>query len=99
MAGQEDQYRKARAEKAQRLIDLGVDPNGVVFEPTHTIAEARAMAADFIPDAEEQPRAEGTVKLAGRIGNIRKAGGKLMFMTLFDRSRARFISRARISRR
>ena len=82
--GQMNQFRKARQEKTERLKELGVDPFGVVFEPTHTVAEARALAPE--PQEENQPKG-AVVCCAGRVGNIRKAGGKLRFSTLFDRSR------------
>ena len=36
------------------------------------------------------------VTVAGRIGNIRKAGGKLRFCTLFDRSRAEAFLQQRV---
>ena len=85
MGDQQDQYRNARLEKAERLRGLGVDPFGVPFEPEISVAEARALAPEP-GDGEESVRGQ-RVKLAGRIGNIRKAGGKLRFATLFDRSR------------
>ncbi|MHC5068266.1 MAG: hypothetical protein ACYTF0_06720, partial [Planctomycetota bacterium] len=81
-----DQYRKVRGEKAARLRELGVDPFGAVFAPSHTVAAARALAPSQ-GEGDEQPRGD-VVMVAGRIGNIRKAGGKLRFATLFDRSRA-----------
>ena len=87
MGSEQDQYRKARQEKAAQLRELGIDPYGQVFTPSHSVAEARALAPAHDPEAEAQPRGE-VVTLAGRIGNIRKAGGKLRFGTLFDRSRA-----------
>ncbi|NRA38567.1 MAG: hypothetical protein HRU15_10535, partial [Planctomycetes bacterium] len=82
--GQMNQFRKARQDKSQRLRDLGIDPFGAVFETSHSVAAARAIAPEQKDD--EQPRGE-TVVLAGRVGNIRKAGGKLRFSTLYDRSR------------
>lgn len=87
MGSEQDQYRKARQDKMAVLRECGVDPFGVCFEPSHSIAEARALAPDFLPDTEQQPNG-GRVRIAGRVGNIRKAGGKLVFATLFDRSRA-----------
>lgn len=83
--GQMNQFRKARQDKAARLRDLGIDPFGSVFTPTHTVAEARALAPQQA-EGDQQPRGEVLV-LAGRVGNIRKAGGKLRFSTLYDRSR------------
>jgi lysyl-tRNA synthetase class 2 len=82
-----DQYRAARGAKAARLRELGQDPYGHTFAVTHSVAEARAMAPAQVADGS-QPRAPQEVKLAGRLGNLRKAGGKLYFGTIYDRSRA-----------
>jgi len=81
-----DQYRQARLEKAERLRAAGHDPFGRRFQPTATVRDARLLAPEATPD-DEQPRGS-VVRLAGRIGNLRKAGGKLRFATLFDRTRA-----------
>jgi lysyl-tRNA synthetase, class II len=86
MGAEVDQYRKARQAKAAQLREMGIDPFGERFNVSHSIAQARALAPDLNGDGEQQPRGE-RVCLAGRIGNLRKAGGKLMFGTLFDRSR------------
>ena len=48
---------------------------------------ARALAPAPAPEGEPHPRGQ-RVSLAGRVGNVRKAGGKLVFGSLFDRSRA-----------
>ncbi|MFW5828679.1 MAG: lysine--tRNA ligase [Planctomycetota bacterium] len=85
MGSEQDQYRKARSEKAAFLRELGHDPFGSRFEPSCTVLEARGMVPEPVP-GDEQPRG-GQVRVAGRIGNIRKAGGKLVFATLYDRSR------------
>lgn len=85
--GQANQYRQARLEKAEVMREAGVDPFGVVFEPTHTVIEARTLAPAPSEDPD-QPQPKGpSVTLAGRVGNVRKAGGKLVFGSLFDRSR------------
>ncbi len=82
-----DQYRAARTEKAHRLRKLGIDPFGSEpFAVTHSIASARSVCPAFVQDAPAQEKGERVV-IAGRIGNLRSAG-KLMFATLFDRSRA-----------
>ena len=86
MTDSSDQYRAARAEKTTRLRALGVDPFGAPFDPTHTVARARALCPAFVEGAAEQPKGDRVV-LAGRVGNLR-ASGKLWFATLFDRSRA-----------
>ncbi len=88
---EQDQYRKARAEKSDRLREHGIDPFGEPFVVTHSVAEARALAVPFVddvPEGEQQPRSEESISIAGRLGNLRKAGGKLIFATLYDRSRA-----------
>jgi lysyl-tRNA synthetase, class II len=87
MSSDQDQYRAARAAKVARLRELGIDPFGQVFAATATVAQARAMAPKLVEGDTSQPRAD-RVSLAGRLGNIRKSGGKLYFGTLYDRSRA-----------
>jgi lysyl-tRNA synthetase, class II len=86
MDREQDQYRRARQEKLRRLVDVGVDPFGVPLVPSHTVAEARGLAP-AAGSGDDQPKG-AVVCLAGRIGNIRKAGGKLRFASLYDRSRA-----------
>ncbi len=83
---QDDQYRAARREKMERLRAVGIDPYGQGFTPSYSVAAARALAPDPV-EGDEQPRGQRVV-LAGRIGNLRKAGAKLRFASLFDRSRA-----------
>lgn len=82
--GDNNQFRKARQDKARQLRDLNIDPFGQVFTPTHTVMAARALAPE--QQGDEQPKGD-VVVCAGRVGNIRKAGGKLRFSTLYDRSR------------
>ncbi len=80
-----DHYRDERLKKAAALRELGRDPFGVTWHPTHSVQAARAL----VPEAGEddpQPRGQ-VVRVAGRLGNIRKAGGKLRFATIYDRSR------------
>ena len=86
-----DQYRAARQAKAQKLRDLGLDPFGSRFETTHSVVAARGLSAPLAlgPDgkpAAVQPRSE-PVTVAGRIGNLRTSSNKLVFATLYDRSR------------
>jgi lysyl-tRNA synthetase class 2 len=88
MSQEHNEYRAARAAKAARLRELGHDPFGAPFAPTHAVVAARALAPELLPGQETQPRHDEVVRLAGRIGNLRKAGGKLIFATLYDRSRA-----------
>jgi len=82
-----NEYRAARAEKANRLRALGIDPFGVTFTTTHAVAAARALCPSVTEAGQPQARGE-RVRLAGRIGNLRKSGAKLVFATLYDRSRA-----------
>jgi len=86
MSNDDQQYRQPRQEKAAQMRELGVEPFGCRFQPTHRIAEVRALAPEPSDD-EAQPLGPAVI-VAGRIGNLRKAGGKLVFATLFDRSRA-----------
>ncbi len=83
----DDQYRAARAAKAARLREAGVDPFGRTFATTHTVAQARALCPPFDAAKGSEQARGGRVAIAGRIGNLRKAG-KLVFATLYDRSRA-----------
>jgi lysyl-tRNA synthetase class 2 len=84
---EQNEYRAARSAKAAKLRAAGLDPFGTVFQATCTVAEARERCPAFDPaPGAVQPRA-AVVSLAGRVGNVRRAG-KLLFLTLFDRSRA-----------
>ena len=84
-----NEYRAARQANAEKLKKLGVDPWGQRFQPTHTVAAARALApAPVAPDAADQRPLGEVVTLAGRIGNLRFSGKNLVFATLYDRSRA-----------
>jgi len=87
-----DQYRAARAAKVHHLRQLGVDPFGVSFAVTHAIVDARALAPALVLGEDGKPAAvqprSAPVRLAGRIGNLRSSSGKLIFATLYDRSRA-----------
>ncbi len=85
-----NEYRAARQTKAEALRKLGIEPFGARFTPTHTVAQARALApAPVGPEVPADQRPKGpVVTLAGRIGNLRRSGKNLVFATLFDRSRA-----------
>ena len=63
---------KARLEKRQKLIELGVDPYGGRFEVSESIAAAR-----------ENPTAEREVRLAGRLMSHRDMG-KSLFADIKD---------------
>jgi len=82
-----DQYRAARLAKAEKLRALGHDPFGGTFTATHSVAAARELAPPPPSDPTQQPRSAERVLLAGRIGNLRRSGSKLVFATLYDRSR------------
>ncbi len=91
-----DQYRAARAEKAARLRELGIDPFGSEpFAVTHSVEAARAICPAYEAAANEQLKGERVV-VAGRVGNLRTAG-KLWFATLFDRSRANIYRQQQLS--
>lgn len=83
-----DQYRQARLTKRQAIIEMGLDPHGSRFEASHSVLAARDLAPAMGTDEEAPARDERVIRIAGRVGNIRKAGGKLRFASLYDRSRA-----------
>ncbi len=86
-----DQYRAARLAKAEMVRALGADPFGTAFSVTHSIRNARLLAppaAAATPAADIQAQRSQVVRIAGRIGNLRMSGSKLVFATLYDRSRA-----------
>ena len=89
-----DQYRAARAKHANALRALGLDPFGTTFAPTHSVRDARALAQPM--QGTEPPPRSAPVRLAGRIGNLRSSGKKLLFATLFDRSRAEIFAEQRL---
>jgi lysyl-tRNA synthetase class 2 len=93
-----NEYRAARSQKASRLREMGIDPFGRTFAPTHSVAQARALAPAPAAEGVEAPRSE-VVRLAGRIGNLRESGSKLVFATLFDRSRAEVYQQQRLAGR
>jgi len=90
-----DQYRAARIAKATKLRELGVDAFGQTFPVSHSVAQVRDLCAAFVEGAAEQVKGE-RVTLAGRIGNLR-GSGKLIFATLFDRSRADLYHRQKLA--
>ena len=82
IAADQNEYRAARAANAAKVRALGQDPYGSRYAVTHSCVAARALAGP----APDSPHSE-PVRLAGRIGNLRNSG-KLLFATLYDRSRA-----------
>ncbi|MEM9702014.1 MAG: lysine--tRNA ligase [Planctomycetota bacterium] len=79
MASPADRLAKARIEKLEKITALGRDPYGQRFDDHQPIAEARAKQPD-------ESGVEGeTVRVAGRVMQIRKAG-KLRFYEIADAS-------------
>ena len=70
----ENEYRKVRIAKLERLRDAGINPYPERFERTHLLTEARAL-----------PEETGNVAVAGRVMTARIMG-KLSFLTLQDQS-------------
>jgi lysyl-tRNA synthetase, class II len=69
---QDNEYRRVRVEKLDRLRDAGVNPYPERFERSHDLAAARALPADT-----------KEVAIAGRALTVRVMG-KLTFITLQD---------------
>ncbi|MFM8380179.1 MAG: OB-fold nucleic acid binding domain-containing protein, partial [Planctomycetia bacterium] len=72
---------KARRDKLDRLVALGVDPWGRRFDGATAIAAVRAQGDAIAKDADDGP----TVRVAGRIMLLRSAGS-LVFLDLHDRT-------------
>jgi lysyl-tRNA synthetase class 2 len=72
---------KARRDKLDRLVALGVDPWGRRFDGAAAIAAVRAQGEALAKDADDGP----TVRVAGRIMLLRSAGS-LVFLDLHDRT-------------
>ena len=87
-----DRLEAARREKLDRIIEMGVDPYGQRFDGHQHIRDVR-------PLCPEENGVEGeTVRVAGRVMSLRKAG-KLAFLDVKDATgRVQFmISRKEIS--
>ena len=80
-AGTAAQLEKARRDKFDRLVALGVDPWGHRFDGGRPIAEIRARGEGIEKAADDGP----TVRVAGRIMLLRNAGS-LVFVDLHDRT-------------
>ncbi|MEE9391768.1 MAG: lysine--tRNA ligase [Planctomycetota bacterium] len=72
--GSDNEYRRVRIDKTNRLREQGINPYPERFERSHRLAEARAM-----PEGSED------VAIAGRVLTARIMG-KLSFLTLQDES-------------
>ena len=75
------QLEKARRDKLDRLVSLGVDPWGRRFDGALPMADVRARGDALDKAAEDGP----TVRVAGRIMLLRSAGS-LVFIDLHDRT-------------
>lgn len=74
-----DRFEKARLDKLQKIVDLGLDPFGQRFDNHSPIVEARKL----VPEASGQTGPD--VRVAGRIVLRRKAG-KLRFYDIKDQT-------------
>ncbi|HWC29757.1 MAG TPA: OB-fold nucleic acid binding domain-containing protein, partial [Dehalococcoidia bacterium] len=79
MSSREEELRRERLAKLQRLRDRGIDPYPPRFERTHTSTEARAAFEAIEGRDGESP----TVTVAGRVTALRKMG-KAAFLDLQD---------------
>ena len=80
-AGTAAQLEKARRDKFDRLVALGIDPWGKRFGDVMPIADVRARGEGIDKAADDGP----TVRVAGRIMLLRSAGS-LVFIDLHDRT-------------
>jgi lysyl-tRNA synthetase, class II len=80
-AGTAVQLEKARRDKLEKLVALGVDPWGRRFDGGLPIADVRGRGDALEKTAEDGP----TVRVAGRIMLLRSAGS-LVFIDLHDRT-------------
>ncbi|MCK4359248.1 MAG: lysine--tRNA ligase [Candidatus Cloacimonetes bacterium] len=74
----ENQLIKARKEKLQKLIEMGINPYPAKAKRTHLIAKILAKPNKFIKE-------ENSVELVGRIRSLRKMG-KVSFFHIEDKS-------------
>ena len=74
----ENQLIKARKEKLQKLIEMGINPYPAKTKRTHLIGDILTEPEKFIENG-------GTVALAGRIRSLRKMG-KVSFFHIEDKS-------------
>ncbi len=75
------QLEKARRDKFDRLVAMGIDPWGQRFDGAVPIAEVRGQGESLDKASETGP----TVRVAGRIMLLRSAGS-LVFIELHDRT-------------
>ncbi len=75
------QLEKARRDKLDRLVAMGVDPWGRRFDGAAPIADIRSVGERVAKEADDGP----AVRIAGRIMLLRSAGS-LVFVDLHDRT-------------
>ncbi|MFM7243118.1 MAG: OB-fold nucleic acid binding domain-containing protein, partial [Planctomycetaceae bacterium] len=80
-SGTAAQLEKARRDKFDRLVAMGIDPWGKRFDGALPIADVRGRGEDVEKTADDGP----TVRVAGRIMLLRSAGS-LVFIDLHDRT-------------
>ncbi len=80
-SGTAAQLEKARRDKLDRLVALGIDPWGKRFGDVMPIADVRARGEGIDKAADDGPN----VRVAGRIMLLRSAGS-LVFVDLHDRT-------------
>ena len=80
-AGTASQLEKARRDKFDRLVAMGIDPWGQRYDGVSPIAEVRGQGESLDKASETGP----TVRVAGRIMLLRSAGS-LVFIELHDRT-------------
>jgi len=80
-SGTAAQLEKARRDKFDRLVAMGIDPWGKRFGDVMPIADVRARGEGIDKAADDGP----TVRVAGRIMLLRSAGS-LVFIELADRT-------------
>src|SRR5688572_5689200 len=87
VAGERERVVEDRLEKVRALREMGVEPFGYSYDPTHRSADALELFAAW----EAGERAEGadgpaeTLRLAGRVV-AKRVMGKSTFIHLADRS-------------
>ena len=74
-----DRFEKARLEKLQKIVDLGLDPFGQRFDNHMSIADARTKCPDEPGELGE------AVRVAGR-AMLRRKAGKLRFFNIKDQT-------------
>ena len=74
-----DRFEKARLEKLDKIVEMGLDPFGQRFDNHMAISQARSL----VPDVSGEPGQK--VRIAGRI-MLRRKAGKLRFYDIKDQT-------------